>query len=205
MSSPQFPAPPLNPTKQTTNLSKINGPGLQAINSQKRTIEVIPQRANAMQENSRKIVQTARPAPLRPRQNVTKSVAKARKSHQVTTSQPQPHQQHRRHFRQKGPHPPPFSTKTRIKLGSTLAPLTPLAPRTPLVSPNPQQHLQRLARRLRHLVEQMANGVGRSIPFACQDWAAYLFFPTTGSVKSKSWPAILLPRGNRFPARRTCL
>jgi hypothetical protein len=30
----------------------------------------------------------------------------------------------------------------------------------------------RLDKRLRHLVEQLAKGVGRSIPWACQDWAA---------------------------------
>ena len=38
----------------------------------------------------------------------------------------------------------------------------------------------RLEKRLRDLVRQLANGVGRSIPFACQDWAAakaaYRFF-----------------------------
>lgn len=38
----------------------------------------------------------------------------------------------------------------------------------------------RLEKRLRHLVEQLAQGVGRSIPWACQDWAAakaaYRFF-----------------------------
>jgi hypothetical protein len=38
----------------------------------------------------------------------------------------------------------------------------------------------RLDKRLRSLVEQLAKGVGRSIPFACQDWAAakaaYRFF-----------------------------
>jgi hypothetical protein len=38
----------------------------------------------------------------------------------------------------------------------------------------------RLEKRLRHLVEQMAAGLGRSIPLACQDWAAtkaaYRFF-----------------------------
>ena len=79
LSSPQIQASPLNPTKQTTNLAKINGPGLQAINSQKRTIEVIPQRANAMQENSRKIVQTARPAaPPSPKRH-----EKCRKSAQI--------------------------------------------------------------------------------------------------------------------------
>jgi hypothetical protein len=37
-----------------------------------------------------------------------------------------------------------------------------------------------LEKRLRSLVEQLAKGVGRSIPFACQDWAAakaaYRFF-----------------------------
>lgn len=38
----------------------------------------------------------------------------------------------------------------------------------------------RLEKRLRHVVEQLAKGLGRSIPFACQDWAAtkaaYRFF-----------------------------
>ena len=38
----------------------------------------------------------------------------------------------------------------------------------------------RLEKRLQHLVEQMATGLGRSIPLACQDWAAtkaaYRFF-----------------------------
>jgi hypothetical protein len=38
----------------------------------------------------------------------------------------------------------------------------------------------RLEKRLRYLVEQLAKGVGRSIPWACQDWAAakaaYRFF-----------------------------
>jgi hypothetical protein len=38
----------------------------------------------------------------------------------------------------------------------------------------------RLEKRLRHLVEQLAKGVGRSIPWGCQDWAAvkaaYRFF-----------------------------
>src|ERR1035437_8222388 len=38
----------------------------------------------------------------------------------------------------------------------------------------------RLEKRLRHLIEQLAKGVGRSIPWACQDWlavkAAYRFF-----------------------------
>ena len=51
-------------------------------------------------------------SPLPPRENVAKSVAKARKSHQVTTSQPQPHQRHRMDLPLKEPHPP-FSTKTR--------------------------------------------------------------------------------------------
>jgi len=38
----------------------------------------------------------------------------------------------------------------------------------------------RLEKRLQYLVEQMAAGLGRSIPLACQDWsatkAAYRFF-----------------------------
>lgn len=38
----------------------------------------------------------------------------------------------------------------------------------------------RLEKRLRDLVQQLADGIGRSIPFACQDWAAakaaYRFF-----------------------------
>ena len=43
-----------------------------------------------------------------PPQNVAKSVAKARKNTQVTTSQHQPHQQHTRDFTQKHPLPPLF-------------------------------------------------------------------------------------------------
>ena len=50
-----------------------------------------------------------------PPQNVAKSVAKARKNTQVTTSQHQPHQQHTRHFPQKTPHPPPFSAKPGVR------------------------------------------------------------------------------------------
>jgi len=53
-------------------------------------------------------------AALYPRQNVAKSVAKARKSHQVTTSQPQPHQRHRMDLPLKEPHPPPFRRKRGI-------------------------------------------------------------------------------------------
>jgi len=76
-----------------------------------------------MDQNIRKIVEAAErlcirlpdgtqaAAPLCPRQNVAKSVAKARKRRQVTTPQPQPHQQHRRHFPQKTPHPPPCPAK----------------------------------------------------------------------------------------------
>ena len=50
--------------------------------------------------------------PLRPRQNVTKSVAKARKNTQVTTSQLKPNQQHTRNFPQKHPLPP-FTRNSR--------------------------------------------------------------------------------------------
>jgi len=46
-----------------------------------------------------------------PRQNVAKSVAKARKNTQATTSHLQPHQQHTRHFSQKTPLPPLFGQK----------------------------------------------------------------------------------------------
>ena len=46
----------------------------------------------------------------------------------------------------------------------------------------------RLEKRLRHLVEQLAKGVGRSIPWACQDWAAtkaaYRFF-SNGRVREE--------------------
>ena len=55
------------------------------------------------------VVVLAPSTPLRPRQNVTKSVAKARKNTQVTTSQHQPHQQDRRQFQQKTPPPPLFA------------------------------------------------------------------------------------------------
>jgi len=50
----------------------------------------------------------SRLTPLFTRQNVAKSVAKARKNTQVTTSQLKPNQQHTRHFPQKTPHPPLF-------------------------------------------------------------------------------------------------
>ena len=59
--APQFPAPPLNPTKQTTTPPKRIWPTLHAINPQKRTIELVLRRANTMQENIRKIVEAARP------------------------------------------------------------------------------------------------------------------------------------------------
>ena len=46
----------------------------------------------------------------------------------------------------------------------------------------------RLEKRLRHLVEHLAKGVGRSIPWACQDWAAakaaYRFF-SNGRVREE--------------------
>ena len=57
--APQFPRHPLNPTKQTTNPTKISWPILHAINPQKRTIELVLRRANTMQENIRKIVVAA--------------------------------------------------------------------------------------------------------------------------------------------------
>ena len=57
--APQFPYHPPNPTKQTTNPAKISWPTLHAINPRKRTIEVIPRRANTMQENIRKFVEAA--------------------------------------------------------------------------------------------------------------------------------------------------
>jgi len=143
--APQIPVPPLNPTKQTTNLAKISWPALHAINSQKRTIELVVRRENSMDQNIRKIVVAAKqsldawcpilavtlflrqgwdtakaghalvfapPKPgshrSAPPKNVPKSVAKARKTHQVTNPQHQPHQSHRRHFPQKTPHPPLF-------------------------------------------------------------------------------------------------
>ena len=49
-----------------------------------------------------------------PRQNVAKSVAKARKTHQVTTPQPQTYQSHSSHFPQKTPHPPLFRPKAGL-------------------------------------------------------------------------------------------
>ena len=53
-------------------------------------------------------------SPLPPRENVAKSVAKARKSHQVTTSQPKHHQQHTRKNSQKHPLPPLFRENPAI-------------------------------------------------------------------------------------------
>ena len=71
-----------------------------------------------MQENIRKIVDAAKqsleaPESLGacPRQNVAKSVAKARKTHHVTNPQLQPHQQHRSNFPQKYTLPPLFRPK----------------------------------------------------------------------------------------------
>jgi len=52
-----------------------------------------------------------RPRRSAPRQNVAKSVAKARKTHQVTTPQPQTYQSHSSHFPRKTPHPPLFRPK----------------------------------------------------------------------------------------------
>ena len=153
--APQFSAPPLNPTKQTTNRAKEIRPTVHAINTQRRTIELVLRRANTMQENIRKFVETGTPlcplagcpilavplflrqgwetteaspvlvfafgpsAALRPRrsaprQNVAKSVAKARKTHQVTTPQPQTYQSHSSHFPQKTPHPPLFRPKAGL-------------------------------------------------------------------------------------------
>jgi len=56
----------------------------------------------------------ALPTPTRPPQNVAKSVAKARKNTQVTTSQLQPHQQHTMDFCAKTPPPPPFRRKMAV-------------------------------------------------------------------------------------------
>jgi len=75
-----------------------------------------------MQESIRKILYAAEPRGTRPlqcaqvspsvalphRQNVAKSVAKARKRRQATTPQKQQKQQHRRNFPQETPPPPPF-------------------------------------------------------------------------------------------------
>jgi len=78
-----------------------------------------------MEENIRKIVAAAKesleaterpslrePKPsCRPRKNVAKSVAKARKNTQITAPQHQPHQQHRSQIPEKTPHPPLFRQK----------------------------------------------------------------------------------------------
>src|SRR6266513_509199 len=48
---------------------------------------------------------------------------------------------------------------------------------------------ERLGKRFRKLVEQLAEGVGKSIPWACQDWAntkaAYRFFSNEGVNEEK--------------------
>ena len=202
--APQFPYHPPNPTKQTTNPAKISWPTLHAINPRKRTIEVIPRRANTMQENIRKFVEAAGkagcptlavplpvfrvcqarvedhkrrpvlvfalseapPTPLHPRQNVAKSVAKARKTHQGTTHQHQPDQQHTRNFRQKIPHPPlfrPIGSLARKKLRATQFLRTEIlgsiqrhqrSPRQPLKDPQAASlaHLsQSFQKRIQHL------------------------------------------------------
>src|SRR5205085_4845543 len=59
---------------------------------------------------------------------------------------------------------------------------------------------ERLGKRFRKLVEQLAEGVGKSIPWACQDWAntkaAYRFFANERVSQEKILPGIFNPPAN---------
>jgi hypothetical protein len=64
----------------------------------------------------------------------------------------------------------------------------------------------RLEKRLRHLMEQLAKVVGRSIPGPVKigrpSRLPIVFSPTAGSVKSRSWRAIFLRRGSELVAEK---
>jgi hypothetical protein len=66
----------------------------------------------------------------------------------------------------------------------------------------------RLEKRLRQLMEQLAKGVGRSIPWACQDWAAvkaaYRFFSNGRVSEEQIWPVIFRRRGSELVAEKIC-
>jgi hypothetical protein len=62
----------------------------------------------------------------------------------------------------------------------------------------------RLEKRLRHVVEQLAKGVGRSIPWACQDWAAakaaYRFFSNDRVSEEQIMAGHFLATRERIPS-----
>ena len=62
----------------------------------------------------------------------------------------------------------------------------------------------RLGKRFRRLVEQLAEGVGKSIPWACQDWAntkaAYRFFSNEGVNEEKILAGHFQSTRERLPA-----
>src|SRR5436305_15328394 len=63
---------------------------------------------------------------------------------------------------------------------------------------------ERLGKRFRRLVEQLAEGVGKSIPWACQDWAntkaAYRFFSNEGGNEEEILAGHFQSTRGRLPA-----
>src|SRR5437899_12008780 len=63
---------------------------------------------------------------------------------------------------------------------------------------------ERLGKRFRKLVEQLAEGVGKSIPWACQDWAntkaAYRFFANEKVSQEKILAGHFQSTRERLPA-----
>src|SRR2546425_6275146 len=63
---------------------------------------------------------------------------------------------------------------------------------------------ERLGKRFRKLVDQLAEGVGKSIPWACQDWAntkaAYRFFSNEGVNEEKILAGHFQSTRERLPA-----
>jgi hypothetical protein len=66
----------------------------------------------------------------------------------------------------------------------------------------------RLAKRLRSLVEQLAQGIGRSIPWACQDWAAtkagYRFFSNGRVSEEQILAGHFLATRSGYLAEKNC-
>ena len=56
---------------------------------------------------------------------------------------------------------------------------------------------KRLKERFRKILEQIWNGIGKTIPFACQDWAntkaAYRFLSNENVSEKVSCPHIMVP------------
>ena len=130
----------------------------------------------------------APPTPLRPRQNVTKSVAKARKNTQVTTSQLKPHQQHTRNFTQKHPLPPLFGQKAATQ---------------PFSLPIPTASLSRTDRSQSSLISSAnsANPADSANPAPIPSILCPTSKPRspTFAASVRAWPQSSLPRAFRSP------